>query len=97
MADFTSAILIDSKFTEAYKSLALLKIRLRDLEGAIDTYSQIISFDPINSYAYYNRGLLKYRTGKKPEACIDARIALTHNSSKIFWAINMLIENSWHS
>lgn len=95
LADFTSAILIDSKFTEAYKSLALLKIRLRDLEGAIDTYSQIISFDPINSYAYYNRGLLKYRTGKKPEACIDARIALTHNSSNnLSGAINMLIENS---
>ena len=48
LADFTSAILIDSKFTEAYKSLALLKIRLIDLEGAIDTYSQIILFDPIN-------------------------------------------------
>ena len=38
---------------------------------------------------------MKYRTGKKPEACIDARIALTHNSSNnLSGAINMLIENS---
>jgi len=46
-----------------------------DQYGAISDYSEAIKLKPNDSYAYYFRGISKFKLGDKTGACIDMRKA----------------------
>ena len=96
LADFKAAIKIDIKFNEAYLDMARVYIRMKDLNSAIDIYSKLIDFGSEYGLAYYNRGLINYRLGKKEEACADAKKAKNFGVELLLGSksIDMLIENS---
>ena len=76
--------------------MARVYIRMNDLNSAIDIYSKLIDFGSEYGLAYYNRGLINYRLGKKEEACADAKKAKNFGVELLLGSksIDMLIENS---
>ncbi|MDF0556591.1 tetratricopeptide repeat protein [Kamptonema sp. UHCC 0994] len=58
IADYTQAIELNSKDTEAYYKRANTHYDLGAYQQAIQDYTQAIQVDPSNVKAYYNRGLV---------------------------------------
>ena len=79
LSDLNSAINIDKKFIEVYFDKAQLMIKMRNLDGAIYTYTNLIEILPNDPIPYYNRGLIKYRNGDKKGACEDAALSKSKN------------------
>lgn len=79
ISDLNSAIKIDKKFIEVYFDKAQLMIKMRNLDGAIYTYTNLIEILPNDPIPYYNRGLIKYRNGDKKGACEDAALSKSKN------------------
>ena len=52
---------------------------MRNLDGAIYTYTNLIEILPNDPIPYYNRGLIKYRNGDKKGACEDAALSKSKN------------------
>jgi len=73
--DFTGAIEINPKFTEAYSNRAAAKGNLKDFAGAIQDYTLAIEINPDLAQAYAERGVAKYFYGDKTGACFDWRKA----------------------
>ena len=46
-------------------------MKLLDYEDAIADFDKSIELNPKSYRAWYNRGVTKYNSGKKGEACID--------------------------
>jgi len=57
IADYTRAIELDPKFSQAYYNLGLAKKHKGDMDGAIADYSTAIRFAPALALAYMNSGL----------------------------------------
>jgi tetratricopeptide (TPR) repeat protein len=55
----------------AYSNRSFCKLKLGDLEGAMDDANKAIKFNPGNSWAFKNRGLIYIEMGKGQEACED--------------------------
>jgi tetratricopeptide (TPR) repeat protein len=79
VADFTEAIKIDPKATEAYLGRAGLYSQKNDYDPAIEDYSQALRLDPKNEEAYTYRGGLYSQKGKYDEALADFNEALRLN------------------
>jgi len=79
VADFTEAIRIDPKATEAYLGRAGLYSQKSDYDPAIADYTQALQLDPKNEEAYTYRGGLYSQKGKYDEALADFNEALRLN------------------
>ena len=52
--------------------MALCQIKLKDLAGAIESYSLAIEINPENGFYYKNKAFLHYKTGHPEKALKDA-------------------------
>ena len=96
-SDVNSAINIDKEFIEVYYQKAQIMLKMRNVDGAISTYTSLIEILPNNPMAYYNRGLIKYRNGDKKGACEDAALSKSKNTAceiNLYDPLKQLIENS---
>jgi len=63
IADFDSAVVVDSTYAEAYYNKALVKTRLGgmdNLKEALSLYSKAIGINPYDADFYNNRGQVRY-------------------------------------
>jgi len=67
---YKKAILLNSKFSEAYNNLANTQKKISENENAVYNYIQAIKFDKTNFGAYFNLANL-YRSEKKYEEAIN--------------------------
>lgn len=79
IADFTKAIKIDPKATDAYLRRAGLYSQKNDHDPAIADYNQVLRIDPNNAEAYAFRGGLYSQKGKYDQASADFNEALRLN------------------
>lgn len=68
---FTRAIEIDSAIALYFNNRASARALLEDYQGAIADYDKSISLHPNNPEVFFERGMLKIRTSKKIEGCMD--------------------------
>jgi tetratricopeptide (TPR) repeat protein len=73
--DFTKSIELNRKNATYFDNRAAAKEMLEDYVGAIDDYSESISIYPNDASVFYKRGLIKIRTSKKIEGCLDLSTA----------------------
>jgi tetratricopeptide (TPR) repeat protein len=76
ISDFTKAIEIDPKNTDAYNNRGNARYALGDKPGAIADYSKAIEINPKYAAAYNNRGNARYALGDKPGAIADYNRAI---------------------
>lgn len=69
--EFSRAIEMDSSNHVYFSNRASAKEETEDYEGAIVDYSSAIVLHPTDANNFYKRGLLKVRTSKKIEGCMD--------------------------
>ena len=84
IVDYTKAIEINPKYSDAYYNRGLAKDDLNDYYGAIADYTKAIEFRPRDADAYVNRSLLKEEIGDLNGACVDARkvVSMGHRDSE---------------
>lgn len=58
--------------------------------ASLQTFSEIITLDPVNNEAYYNRGLVQLHYEKRIEACEDFNLAFSNGNTN---AISMMKKN----
>lgn len=63
LADYTQAIRLDPRFTEAYMRRGQVRYVLGDDSGVLEDCQSAIALDPDQSQAYYYQGLARYRLG----------------------------------
>ena len=71
ISDFTEAIRVNPKESEAYLWRGMVKGLLGDVYGSISDYTEIIRFNPESGKAYFNRGKQKLTIGDRKGAAID--------------------------
>lgn len=72
IADYSKAIEINPKFSDAYYNRGYLKNNLEeDYEAAITDYTMAITLSPNDSDPYCARGDTKYNLGQTDSACLD--------------------------
>lgn len=76
IAEFDTAILVDSNNTILYYIRGIDKDRIGLDKDAIADFSQVIKIDPCYADAYYSRGIIKSKLGKNEEAIKDYAKAL---------------------
>jgi tetratricopeptide (TPR) repeat protein len=69
--DFSKSIELNPKAPVYLDNRAAAKEQLEDYDGAIADYSQSITLYPNDANVFYKRGLIKIRTSKKIEGCLD--------------------------
>jgi tetratricopeptide (TPR) repeat protein len=62
------AIQLDSKLTDAYVQLGIVRAARGDFAGAIEAYKKALAVDPTSSDAHYRLGLAYKRTGEDANA-----------------------------
>ncbi len=72
LADFDATVkdMPDISY-ELYFFRGNIKFKLQDVKGSIDEYTKSIEMRPGYAKAYYNRGVSKYFSDQKAEACKD--------------------------
>ena len=75
-ADYTAAIRLDPKRTEAFHNRADLELRLGEIEAAIVDYTQVITLDPKYGSAYNGRGNALRESGQIDRAIADYNQAI---------------------
>ena len=79
--DFTDAILLSPKFTNAYFNRGLLYFNAGDFKSAIADYNKAIELDPKSALVYYNRGCAYHQENKLDSAISDYNKAISLDSS----------------
>jgi tetratricopeptide (TPR) repeat protein len=79
IGDFTEAIKLDPKITDAYTSRAGAYFQKNDLGHAIEDYDRAIQIDPHNAEAYAFRGITYFQKGKQDRALADFNEAIRLN------------------
>ena len=69
--DFSKAIELDGKFSEAYYSRGYLKYLIDDYKGSIEDISKSIELGESSSTAFYIRGIAKFSLQMRQSGCID--------------------------
>jgi hypothetical protein len=80
VADYTKAIALNPRFTEAYNNLGTIYGKARLYDQAIEVFSRSIFLDPGNATSYSNRGRTYFHLGQYDKALEDLNraIALNH-------------------
>jgi tetratricopeptide (TPR) repeat protein len=71
IADYTSALALDSTFSYAWYNRASAKMFINDYDGAVNDLTMAIYYDPNLADAYYNKGLLLILIHQNETACIS--------------------------
>jgi len=73
MADYSKIIAISPSYDAAvgYLNRARAKADLKDYRGAIEDYDKAIEIIKDCTIAYLNRGLAKFKLGRKDSGCLD--------------------------
>jgi Tfp pilus assembly protein PilF len=81
VADYTKAITLNPKFTEAYNNLGMIYGKARIYDQAIEIFSKSISLDPKHATSFNNRGRTYIYLGQYEKALEDLNraIALNHD------------------
>jgi tetratricopeptide (TPR) repeat protein len=84
ISKFSKAIELAPKTAVYYDNRASARENIDDYEGAISDYSQSISIYPNDAEIFFSRGMLKIRTSKKLEGCMDLGTAneMKHEGAK---------------
>ena len=69
--DYTQAIRLNPKYSDAYLRRAIVRYEQGDKQGAITDYNEAIRLNPNTAIAYYNRGVALYNLRKYQEAIAD--------------------------
>jgi tetratricopeptide (TPR) repeat protein len=75
LEDFTMAIFHNSQNTAAYNYRGMINYRNRLFDTAIEDFDRIISMDPGNDVAHYNRAMAYLRAGNNHDACVDFHLS----------------------
>lgn len=81
--DFSKALKLNPKYTQAYVARGVLKEDKNNFKGALKDYSKAIEVDMNFAMAYYNRGLVYYNLGKVSKALADWQKALDINEKYV--------------
>jgi tetratricopeptide (TPR) repeat protein len=73
--DFTKSIELNGKEATYYDNRASAKEHLEDYTGAIQDYGESIRIYPNDASVFYRRALVKLKTSKKMEGCLDLATA----------------------
>ena len=84
IADYSAAIKIDPKYTDAYYGRGYSRYNLQDYKGAIADYNAAIKIDPNYADAYNNRGFARYDLGDKQGAMADYNTALKIDPGNVY-------------
>ncbi|BAT51540.1 Tetratricopeptide TPR_2 repeat protein [Nostoc sp. NIES-3756] len=76
IADYTQAISLNPKYTEAYYNRGNARSKLKDLQGAIADYNLAIKNNPNFAYAYFVRGIVRAELGDAQGAIADFTLGL---------------------
>jgi tetratricopeptide (TPR) repeat protein len=76
IVDFSRAIALNSRYTQAYVGRGRSKYELKDYSGAISDYKQALSIDPRYASAYFNLGLVKAKQNDLKGAISDMQQAV---------------------
>lgn len=68
----------------AYNNRAYSKLKLNDLEGALNDVNKSIELGKFNSYAYRNRALIYLEQGKTKKACADIETAIEYKFTEMY-------------
>ena len=81
VADYTKAIALNPRFTEAYNNLGMIYGKARIYDQAIEIFSRSISLDPSRATSFNNRGRTYVYLGQYEKALEDLNraIALDHD------------------
>jgi tetratricopeptide (TPR) repeat protein len=79
IADYSEAIKINPKYTNAYINRGAARSDLGDKEGAIADYNLALKLNPNDAEIYYNRGIAHYELGDREGAIADYNLALKVN------------------
>lgn len=81
---FSRSIELKPKNATYFDNRASAKENIEDYQGAINDYSESISIYPNDAEVFYKRGLLKIKTSKKMEGCMDLGTAneMKHEGAK---------------
>lgn len=71
LTDYSSAIKVDVKFTEAYTGRANTYYLMAKYTEALADYTKAISLDPENGFLYYLRGYAYIMLDDRDKACED--------------------------
>jgi tetratricopeptide (TPR) repeat protein len=70
--DFTKAIDLNPRESDAYLNRGISKVKLGDLDGAIADFTSATDINPYLAFAYYNRSIGFSQKGLFQEALTDA-------------------------
>lgn len=76
LMDFEKAYQLDSTLDNALYQIAVIKILQKDRAAADEYLTRYIEKDPLFPFAYYNRGMARYKMGRTKEAEADLVKAL---------------------
>lgn len=87
IADFTKAIELDPKYTEAYYMRGLAENDFMATEEATKDWEKAIELDPKHDKSYLSLGALKINNGDKVGGCQDLKTAseLGNSTAKKFY------------
>ena len=71
IADYTQAIVIDPKNSDAFYNRGIVYSKRDQHQDAIRDFSKAISINPEDADSYMNRGIEKVIIGKKDDGCAD--------------------------
>ena len=77
--EYRRCIRSNSDYSNAYFNLGYVLLHQDSLEQASRPFSTVVTLDPTNAGAYYNKGLCNELMGKKQEAIADYKQALLFN------------------
>lgn len=76
MADFDTAIILDSKNENAYLNRGLALYGLKQMDEALEEINKAIKLNYLNKTAYLRRGILKFEMKKYDEAIFDFELSM---------------------
>ena len=79
MQDYNTALKVRPNFAYAYNNRGVLKVAMKDIQGAMDDYARALELNPRYSDVYYNRGNLKYMLSDNEGALDDYNKAIELN------------------
>ncbi|BCL34722.1 tetratricopeptide repeat-containing serine protease family protein [Nostoc sp. MS1] len=83
IANFTQAIRLNPKYTQAYIGQGIARSRLKDYQGAIADFTQAIRLNPKYTQPYIGRGIARSRLGDYQGAIADYSTAIKINPENV--------------
>ena len=85
LSDYKKAIELDPFDVEAHFFAGMCHEELNNSKSALELYSQTIALDSTYANAYFSRGKLLIKLGKKEEGCPDLYRADSYGNSEIYF------------